>query len=134
MDAIVTKKYRHFLENGFENTGTIENPSIFLDTKLEGLSICGQVGRDYMNVYIKIEHDRITDIKYLCICDPMANVVVETLCQLARGKTIDEAKKLDKRDFFNAIGSESELLEKKVLGIIELLNRGMSRFEKGENS
>ena len=134
MDAIVTKKYRHFLENGFENTGTIDNPSIFLDTKLEGLSICGQVGRDYMNVYIKIEHDSIIDIKYLCICDPMANVAVETLCQLAKGKTIEEAKRLSKEDFLQAIGSVDELLEKKVLGIIELLHRGINRFEKGDNS
>lgn len=131
MDEVVTKIYRRLLQEGFENTGSIENPSIFLDTKLEGISLCSQAGRDYMNIYINIEAGVITDIKYLCFCDPTSNVVVETLCNLAKGLTVDAAKSLVKDDFYKAIGSDTELLQKKVMGILELLNRGISRFECG---
>jgi NifU-like protein involved in Fe-S cluster formation len=131
MDEVVIKIYRRLLQTGFEYTGSIDNPSIFLDTKLEGLSICGQAGRDYMNIYINVNHGVIEDIKYLCFCDPTANVVVETLCRLANGKTLEEAKALTKDEFFLAIGSSDETLDKKVLGMIELLHRGINRFEHG---
>jgi NifU-like protein involved in Fe-S cluster formation len=131
MDEVVTKIYRRLLQTGFEYSGSIDHPSIFLDTKLEGLSICGQAGRDYMNIYINVNHGVIEDIKYLCFCDPTANVVVETLCRLVKGRTIEEAKALAKEEFFRVIGSEDESLSKKVLGIIELLHRGINRFERG---
>jgi NifU-like protein involved in Fe-S cluster formation len=131
MDEVVTKIYRRLLQAGFEHTGSLDAPSIFLDTKLEGLSICGQAGRDYMNIYIHVKRGVIEDIRYLCFCDPTANVVVETLCGLAKGKTLEEAKSLTKENFMRAIGSEDETLSKKVLGIIELLHRGINRFERG---
>jgi len=131
MDEVVTKIYRRLLQNGFEHTGSIENPSIFLDTKLEGISLCSQAGRDYMNIYIDIKRGVITDIKYLCFCDPTSNIVAETLCQLARGKTVEEVKALNRDDFFKAIGSDTKLIQKKVTGILELLDRGISRFECG---
>jgi len=131
MDEIITKIYRRLLQNGFEHTGSIENPSIILDTKLEGISLCSQAGRDYMNIYIDIKDGVIADIKYLCFCDPTSNVVVETLCQLAKGKSVAAAKALKKEDFIKAIGSDTELLCKKITGILELLDRGISRFECG---
>jgi NifU-like protein involved in Fe-S cluster formation len=131
MDEVITKIYRRLLQNGFEHTGSIENPSIFLDTKLEGISLCSQAGRDYMNIYLEIKEGMVTDIKYLCFCDPTSNVVVETLCQLAKGKTVEEVKALTDTDFFSAIGSDTELLQKKVAGILELINRGITRFECG---
>ncbi len=46
-----------------------------------------------------------------------------------KGKTIEQAKALTKEDFFHAIGSEGETVAEKVEGIIELLNRGIKRFE-----
>jgi NifU-like protein involved in Fe-S cluster formation len=131
MDEVVTRIYRSLLQEGFSHTGSIENPAIFLDTKLEGISLCSQAGRDYMNIYVDIQNGVITEIKYLCFCDPTSNVVVETLCQLAKGKTVEQAKALSQEDFFKVIGSKSELVQKKVVGILELLNRGISRFECG---
>jgi NifU-like protein involved in Fe-S cluster formation len=131
MDEVVTKTYRRLLQTGFEYTGSIENPSILLDTKLEGISLCGQAGRDYMNIYINIDRGIVEDIKYLCFCDPTANVVVEKLCYLAKGKSLETVKALTREDFFQAIGSRDETVTKKVLGIIELLYRGINRFEHG---
>ena len=130
MDEVATKKYRRLLQTGFKYTGSIENPSIFLDTRLEGLSICAQASRDYMNIYIKITDNIITEIKYLCLCDPIANVVVETLCNLVEGLSVEEAKVITEGTFFRAIGSDSESLLKKIAGMIELFHRGIKRYEK----
>ena len=130
MDELATKNYRRLLQTGFEYTGSIENPSIFLDTRLEGLSICAQASRDYMNIYISINDNFITEIKYLCLCDPIANVVVETLCNLVEGLSVEEAKAISKEDFYRAIGSDSESLSKKIVGMIELFHRGVNRYEK----
>ena len=81
-----------------------------------------------MNIYINISGGIISDIKYLCLCDPTANVVVETLCGLVKGKTVEQVKALTKGSFFKAKG---ESVAEKVEGIIELLNRNIKRFETG---
>jgi NifU-like protein involved in Fe-S cluster formation len=76
-----------------------------------------------------INGDVISDIKYLCSCDPTANVVIETLCELVKGKTIKEAKALKKEQFFEAIGSDGGMVRRKVWQAIELLNRVFNRYE-----
>ncbi|MFC1920649.1 hypothetical protein ACFLYQ_02860 [Chloroflexota bacterium] len=129
MDEVVTELYRKLLETGFENAGSFDNPTMFIDTKAEGISICGQAGKDYMNIYVNISDGVIDEIKYLCSCDPTANVVIETLCNLVRGKTTKEAKALTKEQFFEAIGSDGGTVRRKVWQAIELLNRVFNRFE-----
>jgi NifU-like protein involved in Fe-S cluster formation len=129
MDEVVAKRYRKLLENGFEHAGSFDNPTMFIDTKAEGVTICGKGESDYINIYIMVSNGVIDDIKYLCSCDPTANVVVEVLCSLAKGKTIGEAKALKKEQFFEAIGSDGGTVRRKVWGSIELLNRVFSRFE-----
>lgn len=129
MDEIVAERYRQLMQTGFEHAGTLDNPTMLIDTKAEGISICGQANRDYMNIYIKTSDGVITEIKYLCSCDPTANVVVEVLCNLAKGKTLKEAKALTREDFFRAIGSDGGGVRRKVWGIIELLNNVINRYE-----
>jgi NifU-like protein involved in Fe-S cluster formation len=129
MDEVVAELYRKMMKEGFKNAGLVENPSMFIDTKAEGISICGRGDTDYMNIYIKVKDDAIEEIKYLCSCDPTANVVVEVLCNLAKGKTLDEAKALTREQFFEVIGSDGGTVRRKVWGIIELLNRVFNRFE-----
>jgi NifU-like protein involved in Fe-S cluster formation len=129
MDEIVTKRYRALMQEGFPNAGLMDEPTMFIDTKAEGVSICGQGSSDYMNIYIKAEQGVITDVKYLCSCDPTANVVVESLCVLAKGKTLEEAKNLSKEQFFAVIGSEGGAVRRKVWAAIELLSRVIKRYE-----
>ena len=117
------------MQEGFINAGQVENPTMFIDTKAEGVSICGQGSQDFMNIYIKVTDGVISDIKYLCTCDPTANVVVETLCVLAGGKTLEEAKALSKEQFFDVIGSSGGNVYRKVWGTVELLNRVIKRWE-----
>lgn len=129
MDEVVTERYRQLMQEGFKHAGELENPTMFVDTKAEGVSICGHSARDYMNIYIKTRDNIIDEIKYLCSCDPTANVVVEALCELARGKTVDQTRALTKEDFYTAIGSDGGTVRRKVWAMIELLNRVFNRFE-----
>jgi len=129
MDDVLAAKYRSLVETGFPNAGSLENPSMFIDSKAEGVSICGGGSTDFMNIYIKVVDGVIEDVRYLCTCDPAANVVVEVLCDLARGKTVDEAKALTKEQFFQAIGTDAGSVSRKVWGAIELMKRVIARFE-----
>ena len=90
MDEGVIKYYRRLLRTGFEYAGSIENATIFLDSVTEEIVHCGNVG-NYMQLYIHVSDNIIDDIKYTCSCDPAANVAVEILCALVKGKTLEEA-------------------------------------------
>ena len=47
-----------------------------------------QHGQLHAALYPVVDDDRINDIKYLCSCEPTANVAVEVLCTLVKGKTL----------------------------------------------
>jgi NifU-like protein involved in Fe-S cluster formation len=129
LDEAVIKFYRKLLRYGFEHTGSIENPTIFLDSIGENIPICAQVAMSYMHLYINIRGGTIEDIKYLCMCDPTANVVAEILCTLVKGKTLVEAKAITEDSFAQVLGSRGEEFLKKARGIIELINRGFRRYQ-----
>ncbi len=128
MDEPVRLMYRKLLQTGFEYAGSIENPSIFLDSLEEGIRICDAASTSYMNIYINIDDNIVEDIRYLCSCDPTANVVIEILCHLAKGKTISQVKALNEKDFYDFIGSHGEMLQKRVKRTLELLNRGINEY------
>jgi NifU-like protein involved in Fe-S cluster formation len=129
LDEAVIKYYRKLLRYGFEYTGSIENPSIFLDSIGENIPICAQVARSYMHLYINIRNGTIEDIKYLCMCDPTANVVAEILCTLVKGKALTEVEAITEDSFARVLGSKDDEFLKKARGIIELINRGLMRYQ-----
>lgn len=129
MDEAVIKYYRQLLRTGFEHAGSLENPSIFLDSVGEKIRICAMAAQNYLHLYINIRNGVIDNIKYLCLCDPTANVVAELLCTLIKDKTIQEAAALTEDSFARALGSQGEEFLKKARGIIELLNRGLVRYQ-----
>lgn len=131
MDKLVVQYYRQLLKSGFENAGSLENPSIYLDSIGERIRICGTSARNFMHIYINVSEGVIGDIKYFCTCDPTANVVVEILCTLVKGKTLEEAGALQEADFTRELGGGDEVFRKKARGIINLLNRGISRYRSG---
>jgi len=131
MDELVVKYYRRLCRQGFEHTGEIADPSIFLDTVGEKIRICSHVSHAYIHIYINVHKGRISDARYLCTCDPTANVVVEILCSLIKGRTIKEGEALTEQDFEKALGGGGEEFRKKARGIIELLHRGLERHKAG---
>jgi NifU-like protein involved in Fe-S cluster formation len=129
MDEKVVKYYRRLCKTGFEHAGELPNPAIFLDTVGEQIRICAQVTNTFIHVYIDVREGVIEDCRYLCTCDPTANVAVELLCALIKGKTITQAEALSAADFSRALGSEGEEFVKKATATIELLHRGIARYK-----
>jgi len=127
VDEAVIKYYRKLLRTGFEYAGSFDNPSVFLETVGDG-RICGRAG-DYMHIFIKITNGRIDGIKYLCTCDPTANVAVEILCALAKGKTLEETQAMTEDSLLQTLGTESEDFRKKAKGLLELLNKGLTQYQ-----
>jgi NifU-like protein involved in Fe-S cluster formation len=129
MDELVVKAYRKLCREGFEHTGEIHNPSIYLDTVGEKIRVCAHVSHAYIHVYISVKNNTIDDVKYLCTCDPATNVAIEILCALLKSKTLQEAEALGEKDFSKVLGSTGEEFLKKVRSIIELLHRGITRYK-----
>jgi NifU-like protein involved in Fe-S cluster formation len=129
MDEVVIRYYRRLLREGFQYCGTLENPSIYLDSVGEKIRICGHVAHNYMHVYINITDNKVCEVKYLCVCDPTANVVAEVFCTLIKNKTLAEAEALKETDFAKALGSTGDDFLKKAGGMIELLRRGLARYQ-----
>ena len=127
MDEAVIKYYRKLLKTGFENAGSFEKPSVFIESVGDG-RVCGHAG-DYVHIFINIINDRIDGIKYVCTCDPTANVAVEVLCTLAKGKSLDEAQAMTEDLLLQKIGSSGVDLRNKAIGLLELLRKGISQYQ-----
>jgi NifU-like protein involved in Fe-S cluster formation len=126
MDQAIIQYYRRLLKEEFPNAGALDHPTIFVEAIGGKLIDCGNTG-NYMELYLQVVADRIADVKYRCACEPVANVAVEVLCTLLKGKTLDEASGLTEEPFFQLLGSRDERLSKKVRGLLELLNEGIRR-------
>ena len=127
MDQAVIQYYRRLLKEEFPNAGALDHPTIFVEAIGGKLIDCGNTG-NYMELYLRVVDDRIADVVYRCACEPVANVAVEVLCTLLKGKTLDEAAALTEEPFFQLLGSRDERLSKKVRGLLELLNEGIARY------
>jgi nitrogen fixation protein NifU and related proteins len=57
-----------------------------------------------MNVYIKVEGDRIADIKFKTFGCGSAIAVSSMITEMAKGKTLDEAMKITNKDVAVALG------------------------------
>jgi NifU-like protein involved in Fe-S cluster formation len=130
VEEAVIKYYRWLLKTDFQNAGSIENAAIFVEAVGERMIHCGNTG-NYMQLYLNVTDNIIDDIKYLCSCEPTANVAVEILCTLAKGKTLAEAASLPEQKFYQFLGCDGDELKIKVRGLLELLNDGISKYESG---
>ncbi|MBI4643772.1 MAG: Fe-S cluster assembly scaffold protein NifU [Deltaproteobacteria bacterium] len=65
-----------------------------------GNPVCG----DMMSVYIKVEGDRIADIKFKTFGCGAAIAVSSMITELAKGKTLEEAMKIKNSDVAKALG------------------------------
>ncbi len=65
-----------------------------------GNPVCG----DMMSVYIKVEGERIVDVKFKTFGCGAAIAVSSMITELAKGKTLDEAMKIKNSDVAKALG------------------------------
>jgi NifU-like protein involved in Fe-S cluster formation len=116
------------LRTGFEYAGSFEDATIFVDSVSEQIVHCGNIG-NYMQLYVRVVDNLIDDIKYTCSCDPAANVAVEILCILVKGKSLEEAAALREDAFVGFLGSGDEAFRKRAENLMELLNKGILRHK-----
>jgi nitrogen fixation NifU-like protein len=83
------------------NVGEIENPDGYAEV---GSSECG----DTMEMFIKVDDNRITDIKYKTYgcCAAIASSSIAT--DMAKGRTLEEAEALTKADIVRELGGLPE--------------------------
>jgi NifU-like protein involved in Fe-S cluster formation len=81
-----------------------------------------------MQLYLKVVGNTIREIRYLCSCEPTANVAVEVLCTLAAGKSLDEATALSEQAFYQHIGCDGDEVRLKVRGLLEMLKEGIDGY------
>ena len=96
------KVLEHFKDP--HNVGEMENPDGYAEV---GSSECG----DTMKMYIKVDDNKITDIKYKTYgcCAAIASSSIAT--DMAKGKTIEEAEAMTKADIVEELGG---LPDKKI--------------------
>ena len=80
-----------------EFAGEIENPDA---VGQEGNPRCG----DVMKIFLKVKNNVITDIKFKTYGCVAAIASSDMMCELAKGKTIDEALKIKAEDIVNGLG------------------------------
>lgn len=66
----------------------------------EGNPVCG----DLMTIYIKVEDNRIKDIKFKTFGCAAAIATSSMITELAKGKTLDDASKITRSDVANELG------------------------------
>jgi len=85
----------HFMNP--RNVGVIEDPD---GVGKEGNPVCG----DLMEIFIKVEDDRIVDIKFRTFGCGAAIATSSIATEMVKGKTLDEAEELTNRAVAEALG------------------------------
>ena len=84
-----------------ENIGEIKEPD---GVGKVGNPICG----DVMKLFIKVDHDKIVDIKFKTFGCAAAIATSSILTKLVKGKTVEQAKKVNNKDVVNELGGLPE--------------------------
>jgi nitrogen fixation protein NifU and related proteins len=96
MNSLYSEKVlKHFKHP--KNMGEMKNPDAVGEV---GNPACG----DVMRVYIKVKDNRIADIKFQTLGCIAAIATSSMVTELAKGKTLEEAKKITNKDVAQDLG------------------------------
>ena len=109
-----------------QNMGEIKNPD---GVGKIGNPRCG----DIMWVYIKVKNDKITDIKFKTFGCGAAIATSSMITQLAKGKTIDKAKKITIKDVASSLKGLPPLKMHCSELATEALRLAIKDYEKKKN-
>ena len=120
--SLYTKKVmNHFLKP--KHAGKLKNPDAV--GKLEN-DKCG----DIMEVYIKVKNNKIKDIRFQTLGCPAAIAASDVLCEMAKGKTLNQAEKIKEKDITKKLGSLPMIKQHcSVLGA-KTLRDAISKYKK----
>ena len=93
----------------------------------------GEVGNmkcgDIMRMKIKVKNDKINDIGFQTFGCPAAVASSDVVCELAKGKTLKQVKRLKKEDIVNELGGMPPIkIHCSILGL-EALNKAVLDYE-----
>jgi len=109
------------------NIGEIENADGVGEV---GNPVCG----DMMSFYINVKDDKIADIKFKTFGCVAAIAVSSMVTEMARGKTLDEAKKITKKSVAESLdGLPKEKMHCSNLGA-DALTKAIEDFESKQST
>ena len=102
--------------------------------KLKSPDAVGEVGNlrcgDIMRLKIKVSDNKIKDIGFQTFGCPAAVASSDVTCELAKGKTLEQAKKLTKDDIIKKLGGMPSIkIHCSVLGI-QALKKAIEDYER----
>jgi len=78
--------------------------------EIKNADAVGQVGNmkcgDVMKVFLKVKNDKIVDVKFKTYGCIAAIAASDAMCELAKGKTLENAKKITYKDIIKKMGGE----------------------------
>lgn len=113
----------HFLKP--KNRGEIKNADAIGE---KGNPSCG----DVMKVYLKVNNktNKIKDIKFQTMGCAAAIATSSMITELAKGKTIEQAKKISNKDIADKLGGLPKLKMHCSNLAVDTLRRAIENFEK----
>ena len=98
----------------------------------------GEVGNircgDIMRLKIKVEKNKIKDIGFQTFGCPAALASSDVVCELAKGKTLEQAEKISKDDIIKKLKEMPKIkIHCSILGI-EALNKAIKNYEEKNGS
>jgi len=121
----MTQQYSKKLMKHFKNPKFVK--------KLKNPDAVGEVGNlrcgDIMKLEIKISDNKIKDLGFQTFGCPAAVASSDVVCELAKGKTLEQAKKLTKEDIIKKLGGMPPIkIHCSVLGI-QALKKAIKNYE-----
>ena len=124
-EIIMENKYTKELMKRFRNPKHVK--------KIKNPSAIGEVGNlkcgDILHLELKVKEDVISDIGFQTFGCPSAIASSEVVCELVKGKTLEQAKKITKDEIIKKLGGMPKMkIHCSLLGI-EALKKAIENFE-----
>jgi len=124
MNSEYSKKVmKHFFHP--KNMGEIKNPEAVGDIR-------NPICNDTMKVFLRIKDNRIKDIKFKTMGCAAAIASSDITCELAKGKTLEKAKEISKKDILKKLGGLPRLKEHCSLLGEGALKQAIENYEKSK--
>ncbi|MBD3282176.1 MAG: iron-sulfur cluster assembly scaffold protein [Candidatus Portnoybacteria bacterium] len=110
------------------------NPKFF--GKMKDADLIGKAGNprcgDLLTLYLKIDKktNKIKDIKFETLGCAAAIAASDMICELAKGKTLEEARNITFRDVSNSLGKLPPLKMHCAQLVTEALNDAIKKYKK----
>jgi len=106
-----------------QNVGEIKNPD---GTATVGNPVCG----DVMRMFLRVEKNKIKDIKFQTLGCGAAIATSSVITQMAKGKSLQEADKISKQKVVKALGGlPASKLHCSVLAV-EALQKAIANYRQ----